>query len=310
MFNFLINLLNKMKNKDIKIANLNSFVLVSTFFSLWFAVYFEQQVEELVAYFLILSFGILHGANDIKLIQNSENPDMKTPFYMVLIKYVAIIILSTVVFYFFPLIALVLFVTISAYHFGEQHWLQRLDEKSSGKALFFVVYGLLLLFMLFATNAAEVNLVIKNLTGFLPSDTVYMYLFVFCSAMFLVMGTVLYLKKRIKSNILEEVFYLLVFFVVFKTASLLWAFAIYFILWHSIPSLKDQITVLYGRASARNFIKYLRSSLLYWAISVFGLALFYFLFRDHDKVLMSLLFSFLAAITFPHVWVMRKFNEK
>jgi Brp/Blh family beta-carotene 15,15'-monooxygenase len=96
----------------------------------------------------------------------------------------------------------------------------------------------------------------------------------------------------------------------FKVGDLIWAFVIYFIFWHSIPSLLDQIKFLYGKVSLKNFKAYFKSAFLYWLISLFGIVVLYFLLKDY-KIFDSIFFSFLAAITFPHVFVIeRMFNLK
>jgi hypothetical protein len=43
-------------------------------------------------------------------------------------------------------------------------------------------------------------------------------------------------------------FYLLLFTILFKSSSLIWGFAIYFVIWH-IPSIIDQIKFLNGSFS-------------------------------------------------------------
>jgi Brp/Blh family beta-carotene 15,15'-monooxygenase len=83
---------------------------------------------------------------------------------------------------------------------------------------------------------------------------------------------------------------------------LIWGFAIYFIIWHSIPSIINQINYLNGEVSWNNFRKYIRSAFLYWVISLIGIATLYLLFKDIE-IFNALFFSFLAAITFPHVLV-------
>jgi uncharacterized membrane protein SpoIIM required for sporulation len=74
--------------------------------------------------------------------------------------------------------------------------------------------------------------------------------------------------------------------------------------------LKDQIVVLHKEFNKQNVLLYLKNSFLYWLISITSLfGLYYFL--DNDKLFISMFFSFLAAITFPHVIVMfNLFNKK
>ncbi|WP_310555632.1 Brp/Blh family beta-carotene 15,15'-dioxygenase, partial [Flavobacterium sp.] len=105
--------------------------------------------------------------------------------------------------------------------------------------------------------------------------------------------------------ILLEVFYLLVFTIIFLSSSLIWGFAIYFIIWHSIPSMIDQIKYLYIDVTFSNFKLYFKSAFFYWIASLFGIAILYYIFKD-EKIFNALFFSFLAAITFPHVLVILK----
>ena len=69
MSNNFVKILNRMKIEGDNFSKLQSGMLVATFFSLWLAVYFGNAIEEVFGYILILSFGILHGANHINLLQ-------------------------------------------------------------------------------------------------------------------------------------------------------------------------------------------------------------------------------------------------
>lgn len=312
MFNIYVKILNKMKNKDINFKNLDSFILVSTFFSLWLAVYFEDRIEDIFAYVLILSFGILHGANDLELLQKpKDRASKKKGFSGVFFYYLLFVVTSACLFYVFPALALFSFILFSGYHFGEQHWVAKMGKRSITANIFFTVYGLSILFLLFWTHQMEVSKIIQNITGFwIPTDF-YVYPLCFVASIFVIFYIILIKQHKIYSFLLKELFYLLVFFILFNTASLIWAFAIYFILWHSLPSLVDQIKFLYGSISRDNFFKYLKSSSIYWGISVFGLMVLFLFFEDSgETTFLSLFFSFLAAITFPHVWVISRLNGR
>jgi len=72
-----------------------------------------------VAYFLVISIGIIHGSNDIEIL-------LKTSFWssskkLSLLVYIGVVGVSALFYYLFPLVAIVLFILVSAYHFGEQH---------------------------------------------------------------------------------------------------------------------------------------------------------------------------------------------
>ena len=297
-----------MKKEGGYFSNLNSAMLVATFFALWLAVYFEYAVEDTLGYILILSFGILHGANDIKLLEVTSLKDNKKPKYFRILAYYAVFVLVVAgLFFFVPGLSLALFILFSAYHFGEQHWVGRINARFWEQILFYTSYGLMIFFLLFMAHAEEVSSIVQKISGYRIAIEYYNYSFVICVFIYVL----LYAKiiRQINSSTVLELFYLIVFFIVFNTASLLWSFAIYFIIWHSIPSLSDQIKFLYGDFSRTNFLKYLKSSLIYWAIAVISLVLLFTFIDDTTAGFLPFLFSFLAAITFPHVFVIRKLNQ-
>lgn len=283
-------------------------MIVTTFFLLWITVLFDVKTESIFSYFLIFTFGILHGSNDLKLIQKSRSFTKKSFFLRALASYLVVIALTVLFFSFVPSIALLFFIVASSYHFGEQHW-AFLNIKSQLLTTFYTSYGLVIFFLLFYVNAKEVTPIIEEITGVLIKEEHYMYALIGSFALFMGMYTWWAFKKQIQANIIKELFFLLVFFIVFKTASLLWAFSIYFVVWHSIPSLKDQIKYLYGAVNKRSFLEYLKTSFPYWILSMAGLALLYYFFQDREGLFLSIMIYFLAAITFPHVLVMTRLNR-
>ncbi|MGB5430614.1 Brp/Blh family beta-carotene 15,15'-dioxygenase [Eudoraea sp.] len=297
-----------MHKKEVDFTKLQAVMLVATFFSLWLAVYFENAVENLLAYVLILSFGILHGANDIKLLQvEAKKKSKRYDFLRILAYYIFFVLGVAALFSILPAIALGLFILFSAYHFGEQHWISKINGISRYSLFLFTAYGLVILFLLFAAHSMEVSDIIFDISKVYINNTYYQFMLGISFIVFVVLFLVKY--KQIQCNILLELFYLLVFFIIFNTASLLWAFAIFFILWHAIPSLGDQITYLYGDLSRKHFIKYLRTSIIYWLASVITLVLLFFFMEGSSQEFIPFLFSFLAAITFPHVLVISGLNK-
>jgi hypothetical protein len=73
--------------------------------------------------------------------------------------------------------------------------------------------------------------------------------------------------------------------------------------------LKDQIEYIYGDVNKASIKKYLKKSFWYWLASVVGLGVFFWFFKD-TQMFEAVLFSFIAAITFPHVIVIAKMFVK
>jgi Brp/Blh family beta-carotene 15,15'-monooxygenase len=297
-----------LEKKQQNINTFSGFMIVTTFFFLWIAVLFDVQAEAILAYFLIFTFGIFHGSNDLKLIQRTTPSSLKNFYWKALASYLMVIGITVLFFALFPAMALLFFVIASSYHFGEQHWALH-TENSPLTTAFYTCYGLVIFFLLFYTNLEEVTPIVNEVTGF-PMKPEY-YLYVLAASFIGFIGIYLWwvLRKKIEVNIIKELFFLLVFYIVFRTASLLWAFSIYFVVWHSIPSLMDQTRYLYGSVSGKALLKYLKTSFAYWLISMAGLGLLYYLFHDQQGLFLSIMIYFLAAITFPHVVVMTRLNR-
>ncbi|WP_283401244.1 Brp/Blh family beta-carotene 15,15'-dioxygenase [Muriicola jejuensis] len=283
-------------------------MIVATFFSLWISVYFDVKAEAVLSYFLIFTFGILHGSNDLKLIQQTSGNSRKGFFLRALGSYISVILFTVLFFSFFPTLALGFFILASSYHFGEQHWASQ-TGKSTLSYPFFGSYGMVIFFLLFYCQAEEVSPIIYQITGLEIPTEFYLYTLTASFAVFMAIYFWWLARGEIKVNMVKELFYLAVFFIVFKTASLIWAFSIYFVIWHSIPSLMDQTRFLYGKISKSSLLAYFKTSLLYWIVSMVGLAGMYYLFQDRQGLFLSIMIYFLAAITFPHVIVMNRLNR-
>lgn len=299
--------LNKMEKEGLKIPDLRNGMLVSTFFFLWLAVYFSHSVEEVLAFFLIFSFGILHGANDLEILRRRRSgAKFRNAHTRLLVSYIVLVLGSALLFSQFPLAALLFFIVFSGYHFGEQHWVKRMGRHTWLQKLLYTFYGLTILLLLFSAHKEQVAGIIFDITGVsIPPDW-FSYGCAGFLGLFLMSCFFNFYWSQLIRYLLQEVFLLMVFFVVFNTASLIWAFAIYFVVWHSIPSLADQIRMLYGSVNWQNGSKYMRSSAIYWVGALVTLALAFLYFRDSSYGFMPLFFSFLAAITFPHVLVISR----
>ena len=278
-----------------------NFAIVASFFCLWLDSLLSNDAQIIVGFILILTFGILHGANDLLLIKKIDYNKEQISFQKTLLYYIIVVGLGSLLFWIIPWFALLLFIIVSSYHFGEQQW-ENL-EKSSLFKLFEFMYGLFILMLLFNFNIKEVQEVIQNITSIVVPKNYFTNGLIINSVALVALG-IYYSNKLVefKNRWMLETFYLLVFTVIFRVSSLIWGFAIYFIIWHSIPSIINQINYLNGEVSWNNFRKYIRSAFLYWVISLIGIATLYLLFKDIE-IFNALFFSFLAAITFPHVLV-------
>jgi len=290
-----------------KIAKIS---IITSFAGLWLTSYLSVEYQTILGFLLIFSFGILHGANDLVLI-NHLNLEKNNQFVKIISIYLLVIAISVVLFTKLSVVALLLFIIVSGYHFGEQHWQGILEnENSTLNKVFQFIYGLLILNLLFFFNSLEVIKIVFEITSLNLNIVLINSLLALNLVFTLLIGIMLYQKSiQFRAALIEQLFYLLVLAVLFMSSSLIWGFTIYFIFWHSIPSLNDQIKFLYGDATISNFKKYLKTALVYWLVSLIGIIVLYFFSKDM-VIFDALFFSFLASITFPHFIVMIKMYEK
>jgi len=285
--------------------------ILASFVCLWITTFLGQTSQIIVGFTLIFSFGILHGANDIIVFKETNSLKKPISFVKLISSYIFTVLISALLFISIPWLALLLFVLVSGYHFGEQHWQQLEDTILNWlKPIFKFTYGIFILLLLFVFHIEEVNQIVFSIiavnVGFINIPYLLVFFGLTLSIFFIYFN---YKSVLFKKNIIEELLYLLVFSILFKVGSLIWGFALYFIFWHSIPSLRDQIKFLYGKYSFENFKRYLRSAFAYWIISIVGIMLLYLLLKD-VTIFNALFFSFLAAITFPHAWIILKMLER
>lgn len=59
----------------------SNIAIVTSFFGLWLDSFFSNKIQIILGFSLIFSFGILHGANDLLLIEN-RNTKKNTYFFI------------------------------------------------------------------------------------------------------------------------------------------------------------------------------------------------------------------------------------
>ncbi|WP_161555246.1 Brp/Blh family beta-carotene 15,15'-dioxygenase [Dokdonia sinensis] len=298
-------------NKNI-LHKLNSFTLVFSCFTLWISGFLSTEAEGILSYALILSIGVVHGANDVSLLLKDKKESSLKEILKIIFIYVVVVLGTAALFFNFIAMATLLFIILSGYHFGEQHWAIRLEIRKKFKYIYHTLYGILIFSLLFHLNETESIAVIQDLTAVILPDNLFFYTSIASGGLVILFCSYFYIYIHRKWQFwLQELFFIAVIALIFKTASLIWAFAIYFIIWHSLPSLLTQLIHIYGKAEKDYLKAYVKSSLLYWiGAIVFLLMLFYFL-QDYHKLFISILVAFLAAITLPHAIVMtRMFTHK
>ena len=262
-----------------------------------------SMVIDYLAIFGVLTLGILHGANDLSLLQSISFMRTKSQRFLV---YIATVLLFSLILYHFPMTALLFFVLFSCYHFGEQQWTHRFQSKTNSPQFFYFVYGAFLFSMLFWSHADQTQFIIKELSDLHITPISFQYM-TFTSVFFCVLYLLLQFSAS-KTLIIDVLLQSALLILLFWTTNLIVSFGTYFIIWHSWPSLQDQTRTLYNKPNA--YFEYLKDAFPYWIISILGLSLFFVYNEQIGLNPLALFFAFLAAITFPHVLVIFGLHQK
>jgi Brp/Blh family beta-carotene 15,15'-monooxygenase len=218
-------------------SKLYKFAVIFSFFALWINVYFSKTYQQIAGFVVIFLFGILHGANDLALYAKIDSKTTNKSFKKIVFYYVLIIIFGILLFYCVPTLALLLFLIFSGYHFGEQHWNYLKKSGSQISTIIFqTIYGLFIFSMLFYFHESEVKLIVSKIIHYSISDINFTGITIVLGIALMLSSIDMYRKFiTFKNQILINIFYLMVYAIIFKTADLICAFAIYFVVWNSIP---------------------------------------------------------------------------
>ena len=262
--------------------------------------------QDIVGFLLILSIGVIHGANDLLIIKKYTRKDSLKSQINHFLYYLGIVFLGFLFFYALPSIALLSFVLVSIYHFGEQHWESNSFNTNlyKGKKIFpIILHGSTFFLVIFINNIDVVNDVLASFNTIFLDYSVLEKLLIILFSIYMLMLLSFELFRRYFIG--ELLFFLLLYFLTMNS-SLIYGFSVYFILFHSILSIKDQVSYIYEDDKSQYIKKYLINALPYFLLALFFLVGFYF-FVDIESInILPIIFTFLAAITFPHVIVIEK----
>ncbi|NQX86442.1 MAG: beta-carotene 15,15'-dioxygenase, Brp/Blh family [Flavobacteriaceae bacterium] len=282
--------------------------LIGSVFLLWITTQANAAFENLIGLSLILSLGILHGSNDLKLITNKSKQYFN--YLHLLIYYVIGIMITFVMSLKFPVVCVLLFIVISSYHFGEQHFANKIKNNFKGKWLFYCSYGLLIFSSIFIAHKDAVIGIFTGAIGDFYWDQMITSLFFISLAVSILFFFTLRHKEFLRINIIIEMFTLLVLIVIFYNATLILSFTIYFVVWHAIPAIKDQLILLHHNITKKSILLYLKSSLPFWLISFAGgIGVLYFnriILNENPLLFLALIFSF----TLPHIIIIGLISKK
>jgi beta-carotene 15,15'-dioxygenase len=296
-------------------------VILGTLLLLWqtYEGFLSQNIQ--ISFFTSLIFltGIPHGALDHLIQKATDNQyHRKYDFKLFMIKYLLIMAVYGLFWYFFSGFSLIIFLIISAWHFGETD-LENAPPQAQIWKFTRLVYGFYLLAFILLTHAPETSSIIERMIE--PQSTAMatwsfilknvkqiLYLLgLSFSTIFIVAQSEHYIKfDKIRLLRLAMILLLSV------KLPLLPAFALYFGGWHALCAF-DSIHIYLKKDYPKITLKLIYLKALPFTIMAFlFLAIFYWFVQRYTQVLnpFPILFIFISLITLPHLLIANQMNSR
>jgi len=265
---------------------------------------------------VLILFGVPHGALDLYIDQHLHKSESNQKRF--LLKYIANIIAYALVWYFFPVAALIIFILITAYHFGEIDWLGKTEN--AVQKIAYSVIGLLWILLLLSKN---INFALQIFIRMERSafnegqwtalaNKIYPITLIGLALVYIIL---FFFKAHFFSK--NKYYYYLILqqaiLISFALYMPLWlCFAFYFGFWHSLLSF-DKIRITFGMPNDFNgwknlLIKSAPFSIMAW----FGFLYITFLTLNSKDAsgIFTLLFISLSVLALPHLQIFTKIKLK
>jgi len=265
---------------------------------------------------VLILFGVPHGALDLYIDQHLHKSDSNQKIF--LLKYIGNIVAYALVWYFFPIAALVIFILITAYHFGEIDWMGKTDNIIHKTA--YSVIGLLWILLLLSKNVSFALDVFIRMERSAFNEKQWIHLAnkiypITLIGLFAVYAVLFFFKGLFFSNNKYYYYALLqqITLIIFAFFMPLWlCFAFYFGFWHSLLSF-DKIRITFSMPN--NFTGW--KNLLIKAAPFSIMAWFGFIYitlstlnsKDASGIF-TLLFISLSVLALPHLQIFTKIKLK
>jgi Brp/Blh family beta-carotene 15,15'-monooxygenase len=293
------------------------FLAIHTFYPIDF------KTQVMVFLSTILLAGIPHGALDHLVEQ--KNKLMENQIFSwtsFLSGYFFQMILFGIIWLAYPLIALIIFIGLSALHFGETDL--RKVNNGAGPAVKWMqfCYGIFILLILLLSHFDEVKMILIQFpelqnSFYLDFINRYSKELIFSSAIIAASGVFIYFLKtgNDNQNLISFPFFIkmiLILLLLIKLPLMI-SFAFYFGLWHSLHSLENIRFHLSQREEKQlSWFSLIRKSipLTIAALMFIGVVMFLIRFNENTPSFILQIFIGIAILTAPHLQVMGKMYQK
>ncbi|MDP5078007.1 MAG: Brp/Blh family beta-carotene 15,15'-dioxygenase [Nonlabens sp.] len=247
---------------------------------------------------LNLTLGLVHGCNDLLLLRNYFETK-KTRLWGIIV-YVLIIPLLLSLYFIAPVVVSILLLGLSAYHFGEQHATNLVVASKGVYAVLYLGLGLLIFSLLFLLNYNELAQVLSLFGfGFITYEVLKTTVVLAVVIQLIISLSLAAAREvRLKEFLFFELELILLAFS-FLVMDLFVGFTVYFIIWHSVPSIVKQSKILFGNNQTMTVLRYFSNAIVIYIISLTAIAAIFFYLQD--SVSIAVIVPLVLLFTVPHI---------
>jgi Brp/Blh family beta-carotene 15,15'-monooxygenase len=259
---------------------------------------------------VLFLMGIPHGALDF-FIDRSFAEKSFSQLSAFLLRYLVNMAAYAVVWYFLPVLAILIFILLTAYHFGEIDWMGKVSSVKHRVIYFFLGFSwILFLLSVHIREAADIFVLMGNSqwdTSFYTELAGYILPISFAS-LWILHGIMMVNHSALYSSRREFVFSILQILIlaIITVALPLWlCFAFYFGIWHSLLSFDMIRRDMNLGNDLKGWTLLIKRALPYAAAAWGGIILFITLRAQAGNLneLFHLLFIGIAVLALPHLQV-------
>lgn len=274
------------------------------------------QAQLLLAVGMILLVGIPHGATDYLIFQSLSRPMWgsreMTQFYF---NYVLLMAAYALLWWLMPALALAVFTFISMYHFGQSNWNYAAFSSKWAAYATYLLWGAFVLLTPILWHYGSAQLIIESIIGSAVPAIAKPWREAFCISLFVAnlwLTLYYFLQQQISRRaFMDEVVNFFVLVLLLINVPLLLAFTIYFVCWHSLSSMMDQIRFFRKRQSAYSLRDYVKNALPLSVVAIASLGVFAFAQAKMQlPVNIGLVFIFISVVTLPHMLLIDRLYQE
>jgi len=279
--------------------------------------YFLTEIPLVVqASFFIVSIlisGIPHGSLDhLVHHKNEELSGKRFSKILFLAFYHKFLFIYGLIWILSPEIAIITFIFLSAYHFGELDWIWLKTKENKLLKILSTIYGVALLSNMFLFHKTEMEPIIKSMNGYFtlePSllDILYesrvAFMSISMALVIFLIGIYIYQNKMSLKILAIALFQLAFLMIIITKLPILLGFGFYFSCWHSILTILSLKSYIWGKRS--DWKSCIRNGLSNSIIALILVGLVIFVLEGFNELnsLISFMFIGIAVLTAPHMVV-------